>query len=45
MKKFNYDLQALLFYVPRKIWKSFEGGLMETFGKKHNFSWSNKGLN
>jgi hypothetical protein len=28
----NY-FQALLFYVPRKIWKSFEGGLMETFGK------------
>ena len=25
--------QALLFYLPRKLWKSFEGGLMETFGK------------
>ena len=28
-------LQALLFYLPRKLWKSFEGGLMETFGKQH----------
>jgi len=26
-------LQASLFYIPRKIWKSCEGGLMESFGK------------
>ncbi|CAB4056257.1 inx [Lepeophtheirus salmonis] len=23
----------MLFYIPRKLWKSFEGGLMESFGK------------
>lgn len=22
-----------MFYAPRKLWKSFEGGLMESFGK------------
>ena len=26
-------LQAALFYIPRKLWKSNEGGLMNTFGK------------
>ena len=26
-------LQAALFYVPRKIWKTCEGGLMASFGK------------
>jgi len=30
---FTLVFQALLFYVPRWLWKSFEGGLMETFGK------------
>ena len=25
--------QAALFYVPRKIWKTCEGGLMASFGK------------
>ena len=26
-------LQAALFYIPRKIWKTCEGGLMASFGK------------
>jgi len=26
-------LQAALFYIPRRIWKNSEGGLMATFGK------------
>jgi len=30
---FMLVLQAALFYIPRRIWKSCEGGLMETFGK------------
>ena len=25
--------KAALFYIPRKIWKSSEGGLMQTFGR------------
>jgi hypothetical protein len=32
-------LQALLFYLPRKLWKSFEGGLMESFGKAQKAHW------
>jgi len=27
-------LQAALFYIPRRIWKSCEGGLIESFGKE-----------
>nr|XP_040576692.1 innexin inx2-like [Lepeophtheirus salmonis] len=30
---FTLMFQAMLFYIPRKLWKSFEGGLMESFGK------------
>ena len=29
--------KALLFYLPRCLWKSFEGGLMETFGRYCSF--------
>eukprot|EP00091_Calanus_sinicus_P016105 TRINITY_DN3532_c0_g1_i1.p1 TRINITY_DN3532_c0_g1~~TRINITY_DN3532_c0_g1_i1.p1 ORF type:complete len:318 (+),score=54.51 TRINITY_DN3532_c0_g1_i1:138-1091(+) len=29
-------LQAALFYIPRKIWKTCEGGLIESFGKDAN---------
>lgn len=29
---FTLVFQALIFYIPRKLWKSFEGGLMEAFG-------------
>ena len=28
-----FPFQALVFYLPRKLWKSFEGGLMESFGE------------
>ena len=28
-----FTFQAALFYVPRKIWKTCEGGLMASFGK------------
>ncbi|XP_023346382.1 innexin inx2 [Eurytemora carolleeae] len=31
---FTLLLQAILFYVPRKIWKSCEGGLIESFGRE-----------
>jgi len=32
-------LQAMIFYIPRKLWKSFEGGLMEAFGKFNSPAW------
>ena len=30
---YDFTIQAALFYIPRKLWKSSEGGLMQTFGR------------